>query len=413
MGIPLDSDGNPQLEIVAQRWPDIEMMESQRILDALDQPLRARSIVSHSGRPTSAASLIRTDRGLVFIKRYSRTVRDVETIAPYHRYAEFLSHSGISTPRFLRFNPEASVSPTAMEELGNTDMLNVDPQLSVAQQHSVNPQTATVAITADAAYEAYMASTGEDRYGKALSWDPPKTLEEARNLGESVAKIDAASRDFDEPRMRPNGMSNTFGLFASDDIHASWKSWVARRPAVQRYIRLTNRDISHDLDIVQPYAGKVAAHYGQLHRQWTHGDPHTSNFLWTGNAPSTVIDFGLADRNTAVFDLAMAIERHAIQWVAVMDGHEDACRPDIAESIIRGYCSHRPLQDAEKLILPELLAICQAESGLNWLQYYMDGVHRLDDAAWCYDVCFLAHTRWFSTGPGRALLDSIRDCLSE
>lgn len=49
--------------------------------------------------------------------------------------------------------------------------------------------------------------------------------------------------------------------------------------------------------------------------------------------PSAVIDSGPADRSTAVFGLAMLIERNRIRWVGVTSGNEDACRLDVAAPV--------------------------------------------------------------------------------
>lgn len=383
----MDKNGNSQLDIVIQRWPDIQLEEAQSVFDLLQSPVRARAVVSNSGRPTAAAALIDTNYGLMFMKRYARSVRDVQTIEPYHRYVTFLANRGIHTPIFLPFASGSNID-VVVQKTGDT-----------------------TAIRGNDIYEVYSAAEGEDRYGKALTWDPPATLSEAYCLGEMLASIDLASSGFNEPRMVPNGMTNTFGLFATPDLDKQWQQWIAQRPSVSEYLSMTKRDIVHDLEAIRPYASRIAHVYEQLESTWIHGDPHISNFLWENDGPCAVIDFGLADRNTALFDLVMALERHAIQWVEVSAGKLDAYRLDVAEAILRGYAEVRPLSDIEKEILPDVLRLAQAEAGLNWLQYYMNGTRRLEDAAWCYDSCFLAHMQWFDTIPGRDLLDGIRRAL--
>ncbi|MCH4161128.1 MAG: phosphotransferase [Bifidobacterium sp.] len=385
----MESKGNPQLDMVVQRWPDVDLAQAQALCSSLSEPVVAQRILSHSARPTAAASLVSTNVAPIFIKRYDRAIRDTPSITPYHRYAEYLGDHGITAPRFLHFNSQSSTA------------------------FSVDSSNDTVAVQGNAAFECYVAVEGEDRYAKALSWDSPSDLEEAHELGSYVASIDCASVGFAEARLPINGMSNTFGMFASGDIHGSLNLWLNQRPLVRRYLELTQRDIAHDVQVVEPYAGRVGKLYQTLPARWTHGDPHISNFLWHGKHPSAVIDFGLSDQNTAIFELAMLLERHCIQWVDIMDGNEAAYRPDVAAALITGYCTVRPLSDIERLILPDILAICQAEAGLNWLQYYMKLPNRLQDADWCYDSCFLAHTRWFSTPSGQSLLRDIRECLEK
>ncbi|WP_300768291.1 phosphotransferase [uncultured Bifidobacterium sp.] len=381
-GAAMDSGDDPQLDIVAQRWPDITLAEADSLVGLIrgGDGVRARGMASHSGRPTAAAALVDTSRGLLFIKRYTRSVRDVETITPYHRFVAYLADRGVPTPRFLGFE--------------STD-------------------GGTVLVRGDFVYEAYWAAAGEDEYGSALTWDPPRAPDHARSLGAFLAQIDCAAAGFDEPALAPNGMSNSFGVFAQDDIDGAVESWLECRPSVRGYLAITDRDLHADLDVVRTYSRALSGVYPTLEERWTHGDPHVSNFLWKGGRPAAVIDFGLADRNTAVFDVAMLLERHCIQWVDVMNGKDDAYRIDVARDLLEGYTSVRPLSDIEKTVLPDVLAISQAQSGLSWLQYYMDGTHRMEDAAWCYDVCFLAHTRWFGSDSGRRFLDALRGILDE
>ena len=51
---------------------------------------------------------------------------------------------------------------------------------------------------------------------------------------------------------------------------------------------------------------------------WTHNDWHASNLLWSSREPhaevASILDFGLSDRTSAVYDLATAIERNTIPW---------------------------------------------------------------------------------------------------
>lgn len=121
--------------------------------------------------------------------------------------------------------------------------------------------------------------------------------------------------------------------------------------------------------------------------------------------------FGLADRNTALFDLVEAIERNAIQFVQIMDGQTDACRSDVARAIIEGYERLRPLSDVERDVLPWMLPLAQAEASLNWIAYFVDGPMRDEDADWCYDTAFNAHAAWFGTPDGRRFLDDVRRAL--
>ncbi|OZG67421.1 phosphotransferase enzyme family protein [Bifidobacterium eulemuris] len=376
-------EGDPQLDIVAQRWSDITLDEAGRVLAALDRPLHASRIVSHSGRPTAAGSLVLTEEGdVVFVKRYARSVRDAEGIAPYHRFVAHLIAHGVQAPPFLPFSPQ---TPGAR---GTT--------LSIA----------------DAVYEVSRQGRGEDRYVTALTWEPPRSVGEAEALGAFVARMSLAAEGFDEPRRAvPDPFQNRFGLFASADLDEALDAWLEERPSVAEYLAMTERDIHRDLERHRVWAERVASRYGRLDACWTHGDPHISNFLWQGDAPVSVFDFGLADRNTALFDLVQTLERHAIQFIDIANGHDDSCRPDIADAIVRGYHRVRPLDDDERALITDMLPVSQSEASLNWIAYYMKGTGRVEDAAWCYDTSLLGHTAWFHRDAGRRFLDALRGSL--
>ena len=378
-----NADNDPQLDIVAQRWPDVTLDEAGRVLAALAEPMRAQEVLAHSGRPTASGSMVRTDHGDVFIKRYDRSVRDTPSILPYHRFVAHLASAGMPCPAFLEFDEHAA--PGALR---------------------------TTLAVGPSVYEVCPRADGEDRYADALTWDPPRSLAEAEGLGALLARIALAAASFDEPR--PESVSpfqDRFGLFASDDLDAALEEWLAQRPSVARYLKDTHRDLRRDLAEHRRFSERISGAYRQLPSCWTHGDPHVSNFLWRGDAPSAAFDFGLADRNAAVFDLVEALERNAIQFVQIMNGDDTACRPDIAGAIIRGYQRVRPLGDNERALVADMLPVAQAEASLTWIGYYADGTGRADDAAWCYDVSLIAHTAWFFRPAGRAFLDAVRAAL--
>jgi Ser/Thr protein kinase RdoA (MazF antagonist) len=393
-------DGNAQLDIVEQKWTPIDLDEAEGVLSQLEEPLHAHELGAQSLRPTAAAAMIQTDQRLVFIKRYPRGIRSSAGIAAYHHFAAHVRSRGIPTPRFLSF---------AERDCGTGSIFGTDSAYATVLERSGN------------FYEVSLLAAGADRYVSALTWDPPQSLEEARNLGSFMARLSLAASDFKHPEMEPNGLSNRFSVFFHSDIDAAIEAWLERNPVVKEYLGRTQRDLHSELEAHRSFAGRLAHNgYGLLKPCWTHGDPHISNFMWSGSAPSAVIDFGLADLNTALFDVAMTIERNCIQWVRIMGGERDACRPDMARAILTGYQKVRPLSDREKALLPDVVALCQAQAGLNWITYYAalrseedrsDGVHQrehdeefLSNASWCYDTCFVSHTQWFSSDEGRAFV---------
>ncbi|HEV2679337.1 MAG TPA: phosphotransferase, partial [Rhodanobacter sp.] len=151
----------------------------------------------------------------------------------------------------------------------------------------------------------------------------------------------------------------------------------------------------------------------QQPRLWTHGDWHVSNLCWsdgTADARITaVLDFGLAAANCALFDLATAIERNAIAWLALETG-EAAVHLDIVRALIEGYRRQRPLDAAAIHLLADLLPLVHVDFALSEVEYYHAITGSRANADVAYDTFLRGHAGWFGTPPGQRLLQSIHDC---
>ena len=402
-------DDDPQLDIVAQCWPAISVDEADAVLQLLTQPCHALNVVAQSGRPTAAGAMIHVDNGPdLFIKRYDRSVRDADTILPYHRFVAWLARHGIATPEFLPFRQGG--------RLGDARDVGIDGgDGSDSGGDSVDiacVDDVTVLAAGRRIYEVCRRARGQDRYVDAVTWDPVRNIAQARELGVFVARIASAAEGFRIPHVANDPFQNRFGLLpvlaVASDRHEVVARWLRERPRVARYIVGAERDLLRDLEPCRAFAAGLVHDYATLPPCWTHGDPHCSNFLWEGDGPVSVIDFGLAAQNTAIFDLVMAIERHCIPWVGIVEGKAVDCRVDMARAIVAGWSSVRPLRDAERRVVVQMLPICQVEAALNWIGYYMRDVQGREDADWCYDVMFRQHVAWFYGEQGRAFLDDIR-----
>ena len=179
--------GDPQLDIVAQRWPDITLAEAADVLSRLRHPLRALELLTRSGRPTAAGVMIRTNEGDVFIKRYALSVRDAASILPYHGFVHHLAKRGISTPTFMPFADDLGGSAPGGPIWATDSALTIG----------------------GAVYEVCAKAEGDDRYIDALSWDPPRTVSEAEQLGAFMARMSMAAEGYDAPRpAAPNPFQN-------------------------------------------------------------------------------------------------------------------------------------------------------------------------------------------------------------
>ncbi|KXA17346.1 phosphotransferase enzyme family protein [Gardnerella vaginalis] len=398
-----NESNDPQLDIVAQRWANVDLDEANTVCSLLEEPLKVDCILSHSLRPMAAGSLVRAhykDDSLkesqsldVYIKRCSTKVRQASTIRPYHRFAEHLLKNKISTPKYLYFNK-------------NSESLVLEKNVQIE---------GTLLVIDDCAYEVTLKASGEDRYKDAYTWDPPKTCEEAKNLGVVMAKIALASQGFDEPNPKEfNAFQSRFSLCASEDVQKAAEVWLKNRPDLAKFLKEQNRDFIKDIGEFAPTCRKIYdLGYANLKKQWTHGDPHISNFMWEGSAPSAVFDLAMAYKNTAIYDLAMTLERNTIQWVDIANGKEDSYRTDLVEAILQGYSSVRALTDVEKELLPLVLSVSQIEQCVEFVDYYLKSNGSYDFKIWGYDTGFLEHARWYKSCFGERYLNYLTEVLQK
>jgi len=85
--------------LVEPDWPPLTLTEVRALLAAFPGCGEPIEILSVSPRPFSAASVVATGSGRVFIKRHHRTVRDREGLLEEHRFLNHLRAHGAPVPR--------------------------------------------------------------------------------------------------------------------------------------------------------------------------------------------------------------------------------------------------------------------------------------------------------------------------
>jgi len=368
-------------ELVALDWPSLTEKEVRAVLRRC-QPLDVAwknseiDVVWYSPRPMSAASLVRVGDSSVFVKRHHRAVRTPDQLGVEHAFANHLRRRGLTVPRVLR-----SLDGTTVVEDG------------------------------EFVYEVHETASGIDLYRDVLSWAPFMSLGHARSAGRTLATFHEASRDFPLPS-RPQGvlMSSTAIVAAREPLAALGRLLDAR-PRLARAVasrRLIDDFTRHHLVAIQ----RVAPFLTRLAPQWGHGDWHPSNLTWSSTTPQAavvgVFDLSLANRTFAVHDLAIALERTAIDWLDLADqGRVDA---DLAavDALLDGYCEVRPLDEVETAALTELLPVVHLEYALSEVEYFAAIVRSEANANLAYDGYFLGHARWFEGDAGSALLTHLR-----
>jgi Ser/Thr protein kinase RdoA (MazF antagonist) len=365
--------------LVEADWPPLTLAEVRALLADFPNCSEPIEILSVSPRPFSAASVVATRTGRVFIKRHHRTVRDREGLLEEHRFMKHLREHGAPVPRVFA----ASSGETAMER-------------------------------GEWTYEVHEAPAGVDIYRDALSWTPFRSTGHARSAGEALARLHLAAQGFNGQRRKTQPLVAGFTIFAAEDPGAAMERYLAARPALA-HAAITRASCDEALELLAPFHAGLLPLLPALNPLWTHNDLHASNLLWSDasdNAQAVaIIDFGLADRTNAVHDLAQAIERNIVEWIELMrdsaHGEDVPVHIDHLHALLGGYESVRPLTDEEAAALAPMTALCHAEFALTEADYFLGVLHSKDEARVALIDYLIGHARWFRGAGGHKLLDAI------
>jgi Ser/Thr protein kinase RdoA (MazF antagonist) len=365
--------------LVEADWPPLTLAEVRELLAEFPGCPEPIEILTVSPRPFSAASVVATANKRVFIKRHHRTVRDREGLLEEHRFMIYLRAHGAQAPRVF-----AARSGETAIEIGEWT------------------------------YEVHEAPQGVDLYEDALSWTPFRSTAHARSAGEALARLHLVSQGFNAPPRKVQPLVSSFTIFAAQDAGAAMKRYLAARPA------LAEDEAAHEgcdeaLELLAPFHAELKPLLPALKPLWTHNDLHASNLIWSDASEDAwavaVIDFGLADRTNAMHDLALAIERNIVEWLALRKGLEDMqdvpVHIDHLIALLDGYESVRSLSDEEAAALKPMTALCHAEFALTEADYFLSVLHSKENARVCYEGYLAGHARWFRGAGGRNLLDAI------
>ncbi len=379
-------------------WPALTDDEIARALAATWGGSGLAAIEWRGARPLSSTVGVRLDDGeRLVVKRMPVRLRDEMALGEEHRFMAHLRDRGIPVPEVLAtIGDWATPTPDHNRSVGDGDG---DGNFGCGSGTADEFRRDSARARADAGefvYEVHRVGTGEDRYRVDFSWSPYRDDDDAVGAGVMLGRLHQAATGFDAPARpaRP--------LLASmhGDVVSAFEWHIARRPAVARF--LGERDWRAEVP-------ELRADLADAEPLWTHGDWHGTNLLWGDHEVTSVIDFGLADRTTAVFDLATAIERTAIDWVSLRDGGPAHVRADQIAALIHGYQSVRPLSAAEQNLLPDLLPLVHIGYELSEIDYFLTVAQDARNAEIAYHDWLLGHLRWYETAEGRDLRDLIRD----
>ncbi|MDR3723204.1 MAG: phosphotransferase [Terracidiphilus sp.] len=366
-------------ELIPSDWPPLTLPELRPLVaefPACGEPLR---ILTVSPRPFSSASVVETTAGRIFVKRHARLVRNAEGLIEEHRFMAHLLAHDTQVPQVYATRNGA----TALERGVWT-------------------------------YEIHSIPTGADLYRETLSWLPFFNPAHARSAGAMMARLHLAADGFDAPARPVRPLVSSFSIFATADPTTELNRYLSARPALDTHAAV-RRCANEAFDLLAPFHAELHPLLPSLPALWTHNDLHASNFFWSDESPSAeasaIIDFGLADRTFAVFDIAQAIERGLIGWLSIVSPRAPLDSAEIhfdqIAALLDGYESIRPLSRTEAAALAPTLALCHAEFALTESDYFLGILHAEDKAPYAYDSYLIGHARWFRTA-GQKLLDFLR-----
>jgi Ser/Thr protein kinase RdoA (MazF antagonist) len=259
-------------------------------------------------------------------------------------------------------------------------------------------------------YEVHTVAEGLDLYEQDLSWTPFRSVAHARSAGRALAQLHSAAAGYQAPPRKTTTLVASFSIFADNDPWPLLERYVAQRPALAEY--LASRDWHAQTEAtLLPYHSRLRPWLASLHPLWTHNDFHASNLFWSSDSDDaevrSIIDFGLSDRTNVVHDLAIAIERNGIRWLALEGSFADVVHLDQILALLNGYIETRPLSATEARALPAILPLVHAEFALSETDYFLRVLKSTQRAPFAWEGYFLRHATWFGSSNGSRLLDHL------
>ncbi|MFD6400109.1 phosphotransferase enzyme family protein [Nocardia sp. NPDC060249] len=378
-------------------WPALTDGEIARAVATTWGGPALAAIEWRGARPLSSTVGVRLNGGQrLVVKRMPVLLRDEAALGEEHLFMAHLRDRGIPVPE-VRVTVGDRATPAFGHDRSGDRARERDPgRGSGASDELRRAGDGARRDPGEFVYEVHRVGRGEDRYRADFSWSPYRDGDDAARAGAMLGRLHTAAADFDAPTRpaRP--------LLASlhGDVVSAFEQHIARRPSVARF--LGERDWRAEVP-------ELAVDISGVAPLWTHGDWHGTNLLWDDHEVTSVIDFGLADRTTAVFDLATAIERTAIDWVSLRDGGPAHVRADQITALIQGYQSERTLSAAERDLLPDLLPLVHIGYELSEIDYFLTVAQDSHNAEIAYRDWLLGHLRWYESPEGIDLRDLIRN----
>lgn len=358
-------------------WPALTRADVATLLPHWGMHPANDPILWHSQRPFSASAIIALQDGQhIFLKRHGRALRSARTVTEEHRFAQHLAAQGL-----------AVCAPLPMED-GTT---------AKAEGHYV--------------YEAFPLFTEHDAYRGLESWRPYKSTPQADSSGRLLAQLHHASAGYDAPPRHNPPLTSIRHPLLGPSLDDTLLPWAAQQKGLTSLYSL--EDVRSDvLPLLEPFHQALRPLLPHDRPLWGHGDWHGANLLWQNEGQDLtavrIFDFGMCDQTSAAFDLAVAIERSFISWLAP-DGsptvHEEQLR-----AFLHAYDAQRPRSLIERHLTARWLPLCHVTFALSETAYYGHTLHNQAAAEISWRDYLIGHAEWFHSPTGRTLLSMLEAC---
>ncbi|MDA8297253.1 MAG: phosphotransferase [Actinomycetota bacterium] len=359
--------------LVAPDWPPIDPSEAAEVLAAYGWS-GAVQLTWRSPRPMSAAALVQRGREAYFVKRHHAAVRSSADLVAEHDFARHLAEHGVTVPAVCQMANGASV-------------------------FAHGPWR----------YEVHERAPGEDRYRDDPSWSPFHTPADATAAGGALGALHLAAADYPAAERALGPLMSSVAIIDAPDPLAAAHEWFARRPTVTAAI--APRPLLAELErLAAPFLAQLAPLRQGLERHWGHGDWHPSNLMWAKSPDhsvvAAVIDFGLCNRTFAAHDVAVAIERSAIDWLGMRPDRTLVDRRG-ALALLEGYRQRARPGAGFGHLVAAFLPLCHLEYALSEIEYFTSVIDSPGNATLAAEQFLLGHLRWFREPAGAQLLEAL------
>ncbi len=333
-------------------WDPIEQTEAEEVLGA------GVRVTERHRRWLFAVSRCETPQGVVYLKRQPAMGRALAQVEWQHAVASHVADRGVPATR-----------PLGLIERG------------------------------ELWYELWEPAGGFDSYTDTDTWEPFRSIAHVKAAGTMLAQFHQAGVDFAPITPQPQA-GFVVQLGPLDRAPSQVVAQLSReRPAVAEH--LSGRDLSPVDDAYSELFERLAPVAPDLPVAPLHGDWQTNNLFFEGDRVTGIIDFHQADCGPRLLDLAVAIERNCFFWNRISDGDDGAFDITHAQALIAAYHRAEPLTPAERAALVDVLAICQFQYGISFLDYYWGVEHDRPKADWAWDTYVLGHAQWWQSPAGR------------